>query len=88
MNTQCGFSVMCVIKAANVNERKVLDQKKTQFVAPGIHQIIVYAEYICKQRTEVFAKSGLFLITPKTTIEQLWVLRNLHLSLTEHNLRK
>ena len=85
-NIQCGFPVMCVIEAANVNERKVLDQKKTHLVALGIHQIIADAGYICKQRTEELAKSGLFLITPKTTIGQVRTLSNLHLSLTDAQL--
>ena len=65
-----GFPVMFHVRAANVNERKVLDTKKDRLLEKGVRCIIADNGYVDKQRQAAFAEADVLLLTPKTTLAE------------------
>ena len=65
-----GFPVMFDVLPANINERKVLDQKQHRILKKGIKILIADAGYRDKNRTTNFAKTQVLLITPDISAKQ------------------
>ena len=69
--TRHGFPVMFDVMPANVNERKVLDNKRSRLVAKGVRCLIADAGYRDKNRTTDFAQEKLLMVTPDVCVEQV-----------------
>lgn len=67
--TRDGFPVMFDVLPANINERKVLDQKQKRIIEKGIKTLIADAGYRDKKRTTIFAKAQVMLLTPDLSVE-------------------
>ena len=68
--TREGFPVMFDVLPANVNERKVLDQKQDRIIEKGIKCLVADAGYRDKKRTIAFAEAHVMLLTPDVSVEQ------------------
>ena len=65
-----GFPILFEVLPANVNERKVLDTKKDRLIEKGVRCIVADNGYVDKKRQVAFAKDGVLLLTPKTTLPE------------------
>ncbi len=68
--TRDGFPVMFDVLPANVNERKVLDEKQDRIIEKDIKCLVADAGYRDKKRTTAFAKAHVMLLTPDVSVEQ------------------
>ena len=68
--TREGFPVMFDVLPANVNERKVLDQKQDRIIEKGIKCLVADAGYRDKKRTAALAEDHVMLLTPDLSVEQ------------------
>lgn len=55
---------------ANVNERKVLDEKQYRIIEKGIKCLVADAGYRDKKRTTAFAEVKVMLLTPDVCVQQ------------------
>ena len=69
--TRDGFPVMFDVLPANINERKVLDQKQKRIIEKGIKTLIADAGYRDKKRASTFAENQVMLVTPDTSVKQV-----------------
>lgn len=68
--TRQGFPVMFDVLPANVNERKVLDEKQDRIIEKGIKCLVADAGYRDKKRTTAFAEAQVMLLTPDVSLQQ------------------
>ena len=68
--TRHGFPVMFQVLPANVNERKVLDEKQERIIEKGIKCLVADAGYRDKKRTTAFAEAKVMLLTPDVCVQQ------------------
>ena len=68
--TREGFPVMYKVLPANVNERKVLDEKQAQIIEKGIKCLVADAGYRDRKRAITFAEADIMILTPDVSLQQ------------------